>query len=89
MLPGPADAHVKWFCVFDIAGAPVGLENVLCQDFELLFCVSLALLLTGCVIEKMPLGTAMLRLLDAMTGLLCRRTEAVMRLVAGGSFFSL
>ena len=89
LLPAPAQAHVKWFCAFDVAGAPVGLENVLCQDFERLFALSLALLLIGCIIEGTPLGAAMLRALDAATGLLRRRTEAVVRLVAGGFFFSL
>ena len=89
MLPGPANAHVKWFCAYDVAGAPVGLENVLCQDFELLFGLSLALLLIGCIINGTPFGEAMLRSLDAVTGLLRRHTEAVMRVVAGGFFFSL
>ena len=89
LLPGPADAHVKWFCAYDVAGAPVGLENILCQDFEQLFGLSLALLLIGCIIEGTALGAAMLRSLDAVTGLLRRHTEAVVRLVAGGFFFSL
>ncbi len=89
LLPAPAQAHVKWFCAFDVAGAPVGLENVLCQDFEQLFGLSLALLLIGCIIEGTPLGAAMLRSLDAVTGLLRRHTEAVVRLAAGSFFFSL
>jgi len=29
-----ASAHVKWFCAFNVAGQPRGLENVLCADFE-------------------------------------------------------
>ncbi len=89
LLPTPAQAHVKWFCAFDMAGAPVGLENVLCQDFEQLFGLSLALLLIGCIIEGTALGTAMLRSLDAVTGLLRRHTEGMVRLVAGGFFLSL
>ena len=89
LLPVPAQAHVKWFCAFDVAGAPVGLQNVLCQDFEQLFGLSLALLLLGCLIEGSPLGDAMLRALDAVTGLLRHHTEAVVRLVAGSFFFSL
>ena len=29
-LTGPASPHVKWFCAYDVAGQPEGLENVLC-----------------------------------------------------------
>ena len=29
-----ASAHVKWFCAYDVAGQPRGLEQVLCQNFE-------------------------------------------------------
>ena len=35
-LCGTADAHVKWFCAYNVAGQPDGLENVLCLDFEFL-----------------------------------------------------
>ena len=34
MLAASASAHVKWFCAYDVAGQPDGLENVLCPDFE-------------------------------------------------------
>ena len=60
LLPAPAQAHVKWFCAFDVAGAPVGLENVLCRDFEQLISLSLVLLLAGRTIEGTPLGAAWL-----------------------------
>ena len=35
-LCGTASAHVKWFCAYNVAGQPDGLENVLCLDFEFL-----------------------------------------------------
>jgi hypothetical protein len=35
VFAGPASAHIKWFCAYDVASQPVGLENVLCPDFEL------------------------------------------------------
>ena len=87
--PIPAHAHVKWFCAFDVAGSPVGLENVLCQDFETLFALSIALLLIGCVIEGTPFGGALLRSLDSVTVILRKRTELMVRVVAGGFFLSL
>ena len=37
----PASAHIKWFCAYDVASQPVGLENVLCPDLELLTGLSL------------------------------------------------
>ena len=57
--PGPASAHVKWFCVYDIAGQPAGLENVLCQDFELLTGFAIAVLLMGCLLENTFVGVAL------------------------------
>ena len=51
MLVERADAHVKWFCAFDVAGDPRGLENVLCPDFEYLVGLSILTLMAGCVFE--------------------------------------
>jgi len=28
VLVTPASAHIKWFCAYDVASQPVGLENV-------------------------------------------------------------
>lgn len=89
LAPTSAQAHVKWFCTFDVAGAPVALANVLCQDFELLFTASIVLLLVGCLVEGTPFGAALLRSLDSVTGVLRRHTEAVVRTVAGGFFLTL
>lgn len=89
LTPAMAQAHVKWFCAFDIAGSPVVLLNVLCQDFELLVVLSIGLLVLGGVIEGLPLGRAILRSLDRATSLLRRHTEIVVRVVAGGFFTSL
>ena len=41
LFAGAASAHVKWFCAFDVAGQPRGLENVLCPDFEFLVGLSI------------------------------------------------
>ena len=64
---GPASAHVKWFCAYDVAGQPDGLENVLCPDFEFLTGLSILALMTGSVLEGTPIGFAMLRALDRAT----------------------
>lgn len=84
-----ASAHVKWFCAFDVAGQPRGLENVLCLDFELLAAAAIFFLLAGCFIEGTPLGTAMLRGLDRTTAGLRNNTDLIIRGICGFFFVSL
>ena len=84
-LVGTASAHVKWFCAFDVAGQPVGVENVLCPDFEFLFGVSILALMTGCLLEGTNLGAAMLRALDRATVFIRENNEMMFR--AGCAFF--
>jgi hypothetical protein len=85
LLAGPASAHVKWFCAYDVAGQPDGLENVLCLDFELLVGLSLLGLLAGSVLEGTPVGIAMLRALDRATALVRDHIETIFR--AATAFF--
>jgi hypothetical protein len=84
-----ASAHVKWFCAFDVAGKPRGLENVLCPDFELLVALALAILLSGCVAEGFSIGNALLRALDRVTQIIRDNTELLFRAGAGAFFVSL
>ncbi|QGY01445.1 hypothetical protein MMSR116_05675 [Methylobacterium mesophilicum SR1.6/6] len=51
---GPASAHVKWFCAYDVAGQPQGLEQVLCPDFEWLTGLALVCLMAGCLARAGP-----------------------------------
>lgn len=85
MLVGSAEAHVKWFCAFDVAGAPRGLENVLCPDFEYLIGLSLVALLAGALFEGTHIGLAMQRSMDRVTAPILDRTELMFR--AGTAFF--
>jgi hypothetical protein len=85
VFAGTASAHVKWFCAYDIAGQPEGLENVLCPDFEFLIGLSVLALMTGAVFEGNPVGTAILRAFDRVTGLLRDNIEYVFR--AACAFF--
>lgn len=84
-----ASAHVKWFCAYDVAGQPRGLENVLCRDFEVLVGIALFGLLAGCLIEKTAVGDAVARSLDRMTVNLHLHTERVIRAVGAFFFISL
>jgi hypothetical protein len=80
-----ANAHVKWFCAFDVAGQPRTLENVLCPDFEFLFGLTVLSLMAGCLVEGTFIGEAMLRALDRVTAFIHDNTELLFR--AGTGFF--
>src|ERR1700692_888684 len=82
---GAASAHVKWFCAYNVAGQPEGLENVLCPDFEFLPGLSILALMTGSVLESTPIGMTMLRALDRATRLLRENIETIFR--AACAFF--
>jgi hypothetical protein len=85
MFVGSASAHIKWFCAYDVAGQPEGLENVLCPDFELLIGLSLLALMTGSVLEKTQIGAAMLYALDRATRFVRDNLETIFR--AACAFF--
>lgn len=89
LAPREASAHVKWFCAYDVAGQPRGLEMVLCTDFELLTATALAVLLFGIVLEGTTVGAALLRAFDRVTGALRSNTELLFRAVVGAFFVSL
>jgi len=84
-----AEAHVKWFCAYDVAGQPRGLENVLCLDFELLLGTAIFWLFAGCLIEPTVVGEATIRALDRVTDGLRLRTEEMIRAVCGFFFISI
>lgn len=86
---GSASAHVKWFCAYDVAGQPRGLEQVLCVDFEWLTGLALVCLMLGCLVEGTPLGTALLNALDRVTARVRTDTELLVRATLGFFFVSL
>jgi len=85
LVAGTADAHVKWFCAYDIAGQPRGLENVLCPDFEFLFGLSILALMCGCLCEGTIVGAFMMRAMNRATRFVHENTELIFR--AGTGFF--
>ncbi len=86
---GEASAHVKWFCAFNVAGQPRGLENVLCPNFEQLTGLAIAVLLVGCVMERTMIGETLLRALDRVTSGLRCNTEVLFRATCGCFFVAL
>ena len=84
-----ASAHVKWFCAFDVAGQPVGLANVLCPNFEELTGLTIFVLIAAGIVERTPLGAALLRaVIDCMAPIRWN-TEILIRGIAGFFFVSL
>ena len=81
-----ASAHVKWFCPYNVAGQPRGLENVLCQDFELLVGIAIFWLLGGCLIEGTTLGQSITRALNRVTSGMQIDSELIIRSVCGFFF---
>ena len=61
LFASSASAHVKWFCAYNEAGQPRGLENVLCADFEVLVGLSALALIAGCLFEGTAAGAAVMR----------------------------
>lgn len=86
---GAAEAHVKWFCAYDVAGQPQGLAQVLCPDFEWLTGLALLCLMAGCLAEGTPLGGALLRALDRVTIRVRTDTELLVRCTLGFFLVSL
>lgn len=89
LFAGPASAHIKWFCVYDVASQPVGLENVLCPDFEVLTGLSLLGLLTGCAVEGTVLGDAVLRAFNQVTSIIRDNLEIIFRAACAFFFISI
>ena len=88
-LSGSASAHVKWFCGFNVAGQPRGLENVLCPDFEFLFGLTILSLMSGCLLEGTNLGAAMIRAMDRATIFVRDNTEVLFRTGCGFFFVAI
>src|SRR3954463_4292478 len=84
-----ASAHVKWFCAYDVAGQPRGLEQVLCVDFEWLTGLALVCLMVGCLAEGTPLGGALMNALDRVTARIRTDTELLVRCTLGFFLVSL
>lgn len=89
LLPGPALAHVKWFCGYNVAATPRPLRVVVNADYGHLVLLTLLILLVAGLLDRTPIGLAMLRSMDRVTGFLRDRTDVLVRVVLGGFFVAL
>lgn len=89
LFPTAAQAHVKWFCAFDVAGQPRGLEQVLCAQFEWLTAIALICLTLGTLIERTEVGRLSTVGLNWLTQWPRANTERLVRGVCGAFFVAL
>jgi hypothetical protein len=85
----PAEAHVKWFCGYDVASPPRPLQVVMNSDFSLLAALTLAVLLIAGVLDRTRIGEVMLESMNRVTVLLRANSELLIRAVIGGFFIAL
>lgn len=88
-VSGAANAHVKWFCGFDVAGQPVGLANVLCRDFEMLTALTICLLIVAGLVDRTSLGVGVVRAIVKIMAPIRLHSDIMIRAVAGFFFVSL
>ena len=81
--PGKASAHVKWFCAFNVAGQPRGLENVLCPDFEVLMLTAFTCCSSAISSNGAPLAPRSLAALNRVTRGLRDETDVLIRASCG------
>lgn len=81
--PHAADAHVKWFCDFDVSSQPRALNHVIDFDFVALTLLAVAVLLTGYLVDRTKFGAALLRALDRVTASIRRHAELLVRAACG------
>ena len=80
---GSAEAHVKWFCAYQIAGQPEGLANVLCQDFEYLVVLAIGALVIGALVDRTAIGEWLVRMLDRATLPFADQGDVIVRACCG------
>jgi hypothetical protein len=85
IFAAPASAHIKWFCAFNVAAQPIGLDSVVCPDFEVLVGLSMLGLMTGSAVEGTVVGDAVLRAFDRATAYIRENIDTIFR--AGCAFF--
>ncbi len=77
--PAPAQAHVKWFCAYNVAEQPRVLENVVSRDFVALLVLAGSILVAGCLLDRTELGEAISRALDRVTVVVRENADRLIR----------
>jgi len=84
-LSGPANAHVKWFAPYNVAGQPERLADVLSPLFVELFLLAVFVLWCSSAFEATKHGAQVARAVDSVFTGLRRRSDEFIR--AGAAVF--
>jgi hypothetical protein len=84
-----ADAHVKWFSTYNVAGSPRSLLEVCSVPFFQLVAVAAVALWIGCHVERTQFGRIILAAIDRLSNALKARTEDMFRACTGAFFIAL
>lgn len=84
-FPLAADAHVKWFAAYDVAGSPRSLLDVCTVPFLQLAAVAIVALWIGGRIERTAFGRIVMAAIDRLSGAIRARTDDMFR--AGTAVF--
>jgi hypothetical protein len=84
-----ADAHVKWFATYDVAGNPRGLIEVCSIPFFQLVAVSLVALWIGSRVEQTGFGRVITATIDRMSGAMRARSDDMIRAGTAAFFVAL
>jgi hypothetical protein len=84
-----AEAHVKWFAAYDVAGNPRSLLEVCSVAFFQLVAVALVALWVGSRAEQTSFGHVIMATIDRLSGAFQMRTEVMVRACTGAFFVAL
>jgi hypothetical protein len=87
--PAAAEAHIKWFCAYNVAEPPQPILSVIDATFFLLAGVAILVFLVAGIIDNRFLGRALLWSIDRVTAPLRHSAPVVMRATFGGFFIAL
>jgi hypothetical protein len=92
LLPGfslAADAHVKWFAAYDVAGSPRSLLDVCTVPFLQLATVAIVALWIGGRIERTKFGRIVMAAIDRLSSAMRARTDDMFRAGTAAFFIAL
>lgn len=85
----PAQAHVKWFCPYNVYTRPRALDLVWSSDFRHVLLLGVVVLLIACLVEGTGLGRLLIDGVNEISRLVEGQIETLFRAVYGAFFVCL
>ncbi len=86
---GSAQAHVKWFCAYNVFTRPRALDLVWSSDFRHVLLLGLVILLIACLVEGTGFGRLLIDGINEISRVIEGQIETLFRAVYGGFFVCL